>query len=235
MKQSYPIHAQHLRAVTDNLLCHQRLGQPCYQYLCNDHKYIDRVSKCNYNNYKVLNQCPICIQANISKPPPGHGTTRVATKPYQGLLIDSELSGMNYYDSDQKTIYEGINGENCCILTTDHFTGIKNGDARISKASPNDCIRNVLHHDSPTYNNKYIHLYKGGELLNNKYVNNLLQPFGYTLNPTVADTNHKNGPVEQAHRKLADSIKCMLTGSNLYIRFYPYELYHDVRLSNSFP
>ena len=44
---------------------------------------------------------------------PGHGATHFPTKPYQGLLIDFPLCGMTSDESDQKNIYEGINGETC--------------------------------------------------------------------------------------------------------------------------
>ena len=78
-------------------------------------------------------------------------------------------------------------------------------------------------------------MHQGGELFNNLDVKNLLQPFGYTIHPTGADTSHQNEPVEQAHRTLANSIQAMLTGSKLDIKFFLYALYHAIRLSNSFP
>ena len=52
-----------------------------------------------------------CIQAKLSRTPPGHGTTRIATQLYQGILIDFSFSRMNYDASDQNIIYEGINVE----------------------------------------------------------------------------------------------------------------------------
>ena len=77
--------------------------------------------------------------------------------------------------SDQKTIYEGTNGETCWILITDHFTGMKHGDAIISKVSHIVWLVNLLNRYYPDCNNKYIHLDQGGDLFNNPDVKNLLQ------------------------------------------------------------
>ena len=106
--------------------------------------------------------------------PHNHGTTHVSTQPYKGLSIGFSLSGTTSDYSGRKNIYEGINGETFCILVTDHFTGMKNGDAIIFKASPIDWLRNFLTQYPPTYNNKYIHLDQGGKLFNNPYVKNFL-------------------------------------------------------------
>ena len=91
------------------------------------------------------------------------------------VLIDFAFSGMTSDDSDQKTIYEGINGETCWILITYNFTGMKHGYERISKASNIYWLRHFLNHDSPTFNDKCIHLDQGGELFNKPDVKNLLQ------------------------------------------------------------
>ena len=77
---------------------------------------------------------------------------------------------------------------------------------RIPKASPIACLRNFLNWYFPTCNNKYIQLDQGGEISNNQVVNNLLQSFGCTLNPTGSYTSHQHGPVEQYHTALADYI-----------------------------
>ena len=62
---------------------------------------------------------------------PVHGTTLVARQSYQGISIEFDLSGMNSDYSDQKTIYEVINGETCWILITGNFTRMKHVDTRI--------------------------------------------------------------------------------------------------------
>ena len=111
----------------------------------------------------------------MSKTPPGHGTTRVATQPYKVILIYFLFSWMIYDYSDLKTIYEGINGETFWILITDHCNGMNHGDARIYKASPIAWLRHLPNQYSPTCNDKYIHLDNGGELFDKPYVNKLLQ------------------------------------------------------------
>ena len=131
--------------------------------------------------------------------------------------------------SDQKTIYEGINGETFWIFITDHFTGMKLGDAIFSKASPISWIRHLLNQYSPTCDDKCIHLDQGGKIFNKPDVKNLLQSFGYTiLYPTGADISHQNGPLEQAHRTLAKYIQSMISGAKFEIKNFPYELYHDI-------
>ena len=81
----YPIHALHLQSDTEKLLCNHLPGHPCYQYLYNSHKYIYGVPKFSNPTSRVLYQCPTFIQAKMSKTPPVHATTCVATQPYQGL------------------------------------------------------------------------------------------------------------------------------------------------------
>ena len=82
---------------------------------------------------------------------------------------------MNSDEIYQNNIYEGINGETFYIFITDTFKGTKHGDAIIYKASPIDWLRNFLNKYSPTFNYKYSHLDKGGELFNNPDVKDLLQ------------------------------------------------------------
>ena len=170
----------------------------------------------------------------MSKTPPGHGTTSVDTQPYQGLWINFYFYGMTSYDSDQKTIYELINGEIFWVLITDHFIGMKHEDEIISKASPINSLRTLINQYYPTCNDKYIHLDEGGKISNNPDVKYLLQQFGYNLHPNEADSSHQNGPVEWAHMVLANSIRDIITGANLDKKGLPYTLYHVIRPSNSF-
>ena len=167
MKQSYPIHVLYIHTATEKLLRHQRLGHPCDQYLYNAHKYIDVVPKFSNATSKVLDQRPTCIQYKIPKTPPGHGTTCIAIQPYQSISIDFYFYGMNSDDSNQNTIHEVINGKTFWAFITDHFTGMKHGDARIYKTSLVAWIRYCFNQYSPTFNTKYIQLYQGGELSNN--------------------------------------------------------------------
>ena len=56
--------------------------------------------------------------------------------------------------SDQKTIYEGINGETFWILITGNFTRMKHVDTRIYKASPIAWLRDFLNLYYSNRNNK---------------------------------------------------------------------------------
>ena len=93
INKSIPVYA--IKAKTDKLLWHQRLGHPCDKYLYNAHKFIDGVPKFDRQT-PILNQCPSCsIQAKQTKFPAGPHSTRTATKPYQGLSIDFCFTGIS--------------------------------------------------------------------------------------------------------------------------------------------
>jgi hypothetical protein len=227
-----PVHA--IKSRTEKLLWHQRLGHPCDRYLYDAHKSIIGIPQFKRET-EILNQCPTCIQAKQTKSPAGPHSTRKATRPYQGLSIDFSFSGMTSADEDRRNEYEGINGETSWILVTDHFTGMKHGDSRISKAAPLSWLRHFLAQYSPTCHNKYVHMDQGGELFNNPDIRNLFTQHNYDIYPTGADTSRQNGPVERGHRTLGNSIRALLTGSNLDTKFWPYAFYHSMRLSNAFP
>ena len=108
---------------------------------------------------------------------------------------------------------------------------MKDEDEIIPKVSPIACLRHFLNQYSPTCNDKYIHLYQVVELFNKPDVKNPLQSFGCNIHPNGDDTSHQNGLVEQYHRILANSIRYMLTGYNLNIKFWPYDLYHAIIIS----
>ena len=97
----------------------------------------------------------------MSKITPGHGTTLVATQPYQSISVYFSFSFMTSGESDRNTIYEGING-NFWMLITDHFNGMKHVDAIISKVYTISWLNNFLNQYSPTFNDKYIQLDQGG-------------------------------------------------------------------------
>jgi hypothetical protein len=228
------IPVNHIKATTEKLLWHQRLGHPCDKYLYAAHKSIIGVPKFKQET-EVLNQCPTCIRAKQSKQPPGRHSTRVAMQPYQGLSIDFSFSGVQSADDSRRIDYEGLNGETSWILITDHFTGMKHGDTRISKAAPLHWLRHFLSQYNPRCNDKYVYMDQGGELFNNPNIRNLFEHAGYTIYPTGADSSHQNGPVERGHRTLANSIRALLLGANLDVKFWPYAFYHAMRLSNAFP
>ena len=232
MDKAIPIYA--IRSRTEKLLWHQRLGHPCDEYLYNAHKFITGVPKFDRQT-TVLDQCPTCIRAKQTKTPAGPHSTRIATQPYQGLSIDFCFTGVASKDTGRRQDYEGINGETCWILVTDHFTGMKHGDTRISKGPPLQWLAHFLAQYNPQCANKYVHLDQGGELFNHPEVRNLFEHKGYDIRPTGADNSRQNGPVERGHRTLANTIRTLLLGANLAVKFWPYAFYHALRMSNAFP
>ena len=81
-----------IKATTERMLWHHRLGHPSDYYLYNAHKHVKGVPKFAHMD-RVLDICPTCIRAKQKKEPAGPNTTRTATQPYQGLSIDFSFAG----------------------------------------------------------------------------------------------------------------------------------------------
>jgi len=64
----------------------------------------------------------------------------------------------------------GLNRETSWILVTDHFSRMKHGNTRVSKASPIDWLRDFLEKHAPACSGKYVFMDQGGELYNNPEV-----------------------------------------------------------------
>jgi len=109
----------------------------------------------------------------------------------------------------------GINGETSWIIITDHFTGIKHGDTRISKASPIHWLCHFFTQYNHICHEKYVCLDQGGEIFGNHEVRNLFTRQGYPIRPTGADASHQNGPVECSNRSVGDAVRALLSGANL--------------------
>eukprot|EP00536_Pseudo-nitzschia_multiseries_P004809 jgi/Psemu1/10927/gm1.10927_g len=212
--KNIPIQA--IKAKTSKLLWHQRLGHPCDDFLYNAHKHILGVPKFQRQT-SILDQCPTCIQCKQTKCPAGSRSTRKATQPFQGLSINFAFSGARSSNSKQKRDYKGIHGETAWILITDHYTGMKYGDTRISKAAPLHWLEHFFSQHNPACANKYVSVDQGGKLYYNPDIRNLFSAFGYSIFPT------------------ANSMRSMLSGANLPIKFWPFAFYHALRLSNAFP
>ena len=81
-----------IKAATERLLWHQRLGHPSDYYLYNAHRHVKGVPKFLHMD-RVLDVCPTCIRAKQTKNAAGQNSTRTAEQPYQGLSIDFSFSG----------------------------------------------------------------------------------------------------------------------------------------------
>lgn len=232
IQHNTPVNA--LRRETERLLWHQRLGHPSDYYLFNAHKHITGVPKFKHLE-PILDTCPTCIRSKQTKEPAGNNTTRTATVPYQGLSIDFSFAGTKSKNADRATDFVGFNGETCWILVSDHFTRMKHGDTRVSKATPLEWLRQFLRKHSPTCDDKYVYLDQGGELYNNPKVLALFKRFEYEVRPTGADASNQNGPVERGHLTVANHVRALLSGANLDIQFWPYAFHHWLRIDNSLP
>ena len=89
IRDSTPVNA--IRATTERMLWHQRLGHPSDQYLYTAHKFIDGVPKFKHFD-PVLERCPTCIRSEQPKTP-STGTTKQASRPWQAFAIDLGFPG----------------------------------------------------------------------------------------------------------------------------------------------
>ena len=117
------------------MLWHQRLGHPSDHYLFNAHKFVDGVPKFKHMD-PVMDTCPTCIRAKITKSSASEDSTMTATQPFQGLSIDFMFSGLKSKDPKREKNFVGIKGETSAVVIMDHFTKQLFGDPRLSKASP---------------------------------------------------------------------------------------------------
>ena len=68
-----------------------------------------------------------------------------------------------------------------------------------------------------------IYLDQGGELFNHPKVQNMFKKKkDYDILPTGADNSHQNSPVAQGHLTLANTIRALLVGTNLDLKFWPF-------------
>ena len=72
-------------------------------------------------------------------------------------------------------------------------------------------------------------------MFNNPEIKNLFAKSGYRIHPIGADASNQNGPVEQGHRSIVDTIRALLTGSGIDTKFWPYAFYHALSLHNALP
>ena len=189
IQEATPIKA--LRASTERMLWHQRLGHPSDYYLYTAHKFINGVPKFKHND-PILEKCSTCIRAKQSKSS-GTGNTMKATRPFQGFSVDMGYSGQTSKDNNRSHEYLGLHGETCWILVKDHFTGYLIGKCQKTKASPLNWIRDTLSHFAPGQGvgeNRYVHMDQGGELYNNPKVRKIFEKRGFAIHPTGADALH---------------------------------------------
>ena len=63
----------------------------------------------------------------------------------------------------------------------------------------------------------------------------MFRRYNYRVYPTGADSSSSNGSVERAHRTVATSVRALLFGSNLPVKFWGYAFHHVLRIQNAIP
>ena len=125
---------------------------------------------------------------------------------------------------------EGLNGESAWISITDAQTKMIHGDARTCKASPLKWLESFLEEYSPNVSNKFVLMDQGGECFRSPKIRNLFRKYKYQIFPTGSNSSSSNGSVERAHRTIATSVRALLFGSNLPVKFWPYAFHHTIRI-----
>jgi hypothetical protein len=88
--QEFRIHKLYSRA--ERLLWHQRLAHPSDYYLYAAHQHIDGIPEFKRID-PILDSCPTCLASKMKKSAAGSNSTRKATTPWQGILIDFAFTG----------------------------------------------------------------------------------------------------------------------------------------------
>jgi hypothetical protein len=190
---TFPVNS--IKAATERMIWHQRLGHPSDYYLYHAHQFVDGVPQFKHHD-PVLERCPTCIQAKQRKEPAGPNSTMTATENYQGLSIDFSFSGTRSKDKSRSRDYVGMNGETCYLLVVDHHSGCYHGVTRISKACPINWLSDFLDDHATPAPDKYVYLDQGGELYHNPKVRQLFARHKYQVRPTGAGSSNQNGPVD---------------------------------------
>ena len=223
----------------ERLLWHQRLGHCGRDLLCRAHLFGEGIPKISGKTSAIEN-CPVCLAANMKARDRGDGVTRTATEVGQGLSIDFSFAGQaskNSQDKDRSRIndYVGIHGETCYLLLHDHASEKLHGVCRQSKAPPIAWLRRWLKKNvSSDVKDRYVFMDQGGELYKSKAIRDLFEKeFDYEIRVTGTAAHHQNGLVERSNQIVDRAIRAMLIGAGLEIKFWPYAFYHFLRLKNS--
>jgi len=84
-----------LSAKAERLLWHQRLAHCSDKQLCRAHMFSDGVPELTRRKDSALENCPVCLAANMKSRNRGDGETRTATEPGQGLSLDFLFAGQH--------------------------------------------------------------------------------------------------------------------------------------------
>ena len=229
----------HLSAKQERLLWHQRLGHCGDEQLAKAHEFCEGIPKISAKAKSIVEECHVCLAANMKSRARGDGVTRTATVPGQGLSIDFAFAGQhskNSYNPDRMRVndYMGLNGETCYLLIYDHATERLSGICKQSKAPPVKWLRKWLETNvEEDVKDRYVFMDQGGELYKCKAIRDLFEEFNYEIRPTGTAAHHQNGLVERANQTVDKAIRAMLFGAGLEVKFWPYAFYHFLMIKNA--
>ena len=169
-------------------------------------KFIDGVPKFSKRG-SILDSCPTCFRAKMTKATRPKGTTKKATIPNQGISIDFAFSGTKSKNSKRQIDFEGFSGKTAWCLISDHVTSRYYGVCERTKALPLKWLSNWIQKHKPDCKGKCIYMDQGGELARNPKVVALFKDAGYHVNPTGSDGLFQNEPAERGHRFISDGIR----------------------------
>ena len=132
----------------------------------------------------ALCQCPTCLQAKQTTVSAALHSSRKVTQPCHGLSVDFSFSSVTSKNSKRRVDCKDVNGKTFWILIIDHFTGMRHGNAQISKAAPFQSLAHFLAQNSPACSDKCVHLHPGDELFHHPEGNNLFAKNECAILPT---------------------------------------------------
>jgi len=237
---SHELKLHQLSARQERLLWHQRLGHCGDEQLSKAHEYCDGVPKISSKAKSVVDECHVCIAANMKARERGDGITRTATISGQGLSIDFSFAGQhskNALNPERMRIndYMGLNGETCYLLLYDHATERLSGVCKQSKAPPVNWLRRWLTNNvDKDVKGRYVFMDQGGELYKCKAIRDLFEKeFNYEIRLTGTAAHHQNGLIERANQTVDKAIRAMLYGASLEVKFWPYAFHHFLMIKNA--
>ena len=230
----YSIHQLSRR--TERMLWHQRLAHCSDAYLYNAHKHILGVPKFPKQD-PILDNCPTCFSAKMRKRNITIESHRPTTTQYEALQIDIGFTGQkSKNERTRQQNYRGINGETCYIVIHDYHTKEITGECFITKGAPYTWLKTWLQNNAPRDNpNLRVRMDQGSETYRDPRIRKLFEKFKYKVEPTGSDSSHQIGSAERTHQTIGYSVRALLQGANLPIKFWPYAFRHYLRIKNSLP
>lgn len=216
-------------------LWHTRLGHIHHRRVSDAYKYADGIPK--LLKPTDIDACPICQKAKLRHASAGTDSLNKATICGQGISLDFGFVVQNSSNTARARYLQGLHGETCYVLLTDHHSGTLYGQCFASKAPPIEWLNKWLAAKDPGQiaGKKYARMDLGGELGRCTELVDLLQRAGYEVECTAPGSSSQNGLGERPHQTIGNAMRAMLSGAGLEPKFWPYAFHHTLRLHNLMP